>query len=132
MFAIGMTKLQLDDAVGGEEVSLEVDGGVGAQKDDKTAKEVRKSLLTTLRNKFEAGPAGDEPLKDEPDVKTEEMTPAKKVARGTTQSQMPNPTVKDGVKEIKEEVKEEAKDETEVKPAVDEKTAARKRTRGAR
>lgn len=50
MLNIGMTKLQLDDAVGGEEITL--DGEIN--KDDHTAKEVKKSLLTTLRNKFEA------------------------------------------------------------------------------
>lgn len=53
MLNIGITKLQLDDAVGGEEITL--DGEAGPQKDDQTAKEVRKSLLTTLRNKFDAG-----------------------------------------------------------------------------
>lgn len=53
MLNIGLTKLQLDDAVGGEEITL--DGEVNNGKDDQTAKEVRKSLLTTLRNKFEAG-----------------------------------------------------------------------------
>lgn len=52
MLNIGMTKLQLDDAVGGEEITL--DGEAGS-KEDNTAKEVRKSLLTTLRNKFDAG-----------------------------------------------------------------------------
>lgn len=117
MFAIGMTKLQLDDAVGGEEVSLEVDGG--APKDDKTAKEVRKSLLTTLRNKFEAAP-GDA-IKEEVEIETEEMTPAKKVARGTIQSQVPVTT------EIKGDVEAE-----EAKVEVDQKPAARKRTRGAK
>ena len=39
MFAIGSTKLKLDDAVGGEETSLEIDGGAAAAaKEDKTAK----------------------------------------------------------------------------------------------
>ncbi|OCF58061.1 hypothetical protein L486_04089 [Kwoniella mangroviensis CBS 10435] len=52
MLAIGMTKLQLDDAVGGEEITL--DGADNSGQDDKTAKETRKSLLTTLRNKFVA------------------------------------------------------------------------------
>lgn len=58
MLNIGLTKLKLDDAVGGEEITL--DGEAGS-KDDKTAKEVRKSLLTTLRNKFDAGavPSGN-------------------------------------------------------------------------
>lgn len=51
MLNIGITKLKLDDAVGGEEITLGGDGG----NEDKTAKEARKSLLTTLRNKFEAG-----------------------------------------------------------------------------
>ena len=54
MLNIGLTKLQLDDAVGGEEIAL--DGEATNGKDDQTAKEVRKSLITTLRNKFEAGP----------------------------------------------------------------------------
>lgn len=58
---IGMTKLQLDDAVGGEEVTLDGEGG---SKDDQTAKEVRKSLLTKLRNKFEAG-AGEKDAAEE-------------------------------------------------------------------
>jgi len=53
MLNIGLTKLQLDDAVGGEEITL--DGEASNGKEDQTAKEVRKSLLTTLRNKFEAG-----------------------------------------------------------------------------
>ncbi|WVF67108.1 hypothetical protein IAT40_001853 [Kwoniella sp. CBS 6097] len=57
MLAIGMTKLQLDDAVGGEEIAL--DGTDNAGQDDKTAKEARRSLLTTLRNKFEAEGDGD-------------------------------------------------------------------------
>jgi len=87
MFAIGMTKLQLDDAVGGEEVTLEVDGT--GQKDDKTAKEVRKSLLTTLRNKFEAAPAGEVAVEE---VKTEEEAPEKKVARGTQGQANATPT----------------------------------------
>ncbi|KAK8861446.1 hypothetical protein IAR55_002265 [Kwoniella newhampshirensis] len=52
MLAIGMTKLQLDDAVGGEEITL--DGQDNSGSDDKTAKEARRSLLTTLRNKFVA------------------------------------------------------------------------------
>nr|XP_019012216.1 uncharacterized protein I206_03060 [Kwoniella pini CBS 10737]OCF50997.1 hypothetical protein I206_03060 [Kwoniella pini CBS 10737] len=52
MLAIGLTKLQLDDAVGGEEITL--DGADNSGQDDKTAKETRKSLLTTLRNKFVA------------------------------------------------------------------------------
>jgi len=128
-----MTKLQLDDAVGGEEVSLEVDGGAGAQKDDKTAKEVRKSLLTTLRNKFEAGPAVEEPIKEESEDVKEEMTPAKKVARGTIQSQLPTADVKEIKGEV-EEAKGKVKDEIEVDPIVDvdDKPAARKRTRGAK
>ena len=64
MLNIGVTKLRLDDAVGGGEqgVAGTTDGGAptlngeaGAQKDDQTAKEMKKSLLTTLRNKFVAG-----------------------------------------------------------------------------
>jgi len=55
MLSIGQHKLQLDDAVGGDEIALDGDVGPGAQKDDKTAKEMKKSLLTTLRNKFHAG-----------------------------------------------------------------------------
>lgn len=50
MLEIGLTKLQLDDMVGGEEITL--DGTDGAGADDKTAKETRKSLLTQLRTKF--------------------------------------------------------------------------------
>lgn len=66
MLNIGMTKLKLDDAVGGEEITLDGEGG---SKDDKTAKEVRKSLLTKLRNKFEAGHAGrPDPIKEEKEV----------------------------------------------------------------
>ena len=47
MFKIGETKLLLDDAVGGEIVAEGEEG-----KPDKTANEVKKSLLKTLRNKF--------------------------------------------------------------------------------
>ena len=54
MLNIGLSKLQLDDAVGGDEIAL--DGEATNSKDDQTAKEVRKSLITTLRNKFEAEP----------------------------------------------------------------------------
>ena len=83
MLAIGVTKLQLDDAVGGEAI---VDGGQGGQ-DDKTAKEVRKSLLTTLRNKFDGGPGGEatamEAIKEETEA---QATPVKKKARGATQA----------------------------------------------
>lgn len=69
MLNIGITKLQLDDAVGGEEIAL--DGEAGAGKDDKTAKEMRKSLLTTLRNKFDlGGPAQGSSMED---IKEEEM-----------------------------------------------------------
>lgn len=72
---IGLTKLKLDDAVGGEGASLEDTG-----KEDQTAKEVRKSLITTLRNKFENGPVKME-VKGEEDeeVKQEEVgkTPVK-------------------------------------------------------
>ncbi len=80
MLAIGDTKLQLDDAVGGEEVTLDGEAGGAAQKEDKTAKEVRKSLLTTLRNKFDAGkapPADDEVI----EIKDEDEPPVKKIAR---------------------------------------------------
>ena len=72
MLNIGMTKLQLDDAVGGEEITLGTEGG---SKDDKTAKEVRKSLLTKLRTKFEAGDANRPdsiPESEEPTFKNEE------------------------------------------------------------
>lgn len=76
-----MTKLQLDDAVGGQE--KQEDG-----KDDNTSKEVRKSLLTTLRNKFEAG--GDvmevipEIKEEEKEVKKEEKVKKEvKKARGS-------------------------------------------------
>ncbi|WVQ73693.1 hypothetical protein IAR50_003273 [Cryptococcus sp. DSM 104548] len=50
MLDIGLAKLQLDDMVGGEEVTN--DGTDGGNGDDKTAKETRKSLLTQLRTKF--------------------------------------------------------------------------------
>ena len=96
MLAIGVTKLQLDDAVGGEEVAAEADAAGPNSKDDKTAREVKKSLLTTLRNKFEAkdenGEAKPESIKVEhrdEDVKEEENVemsepekPEKKKARG--------------------------------------------------
>jgi SWI/SNF-related matrix-associated actin-dependent regulator 1 of chromatin subfamily A len=83
MLNIGLTKLKLDHAVGGEETSL----GDGA-KEDQTAKEVRKSLITTLRNKFEAGPVKGETsnaikseVKVDEDVKTEVGSTPVKVAR---------------------------------------------------
>lgn len=99
MLAIGITKLQLDDAVGGEEITLDGEAGGAAQKEDKTAKEVRKSLLTTLRNKFDAGPKGMDKVEEKEEdtlvdgngggVKEEEtMTPVKKVARSAA-SQLP-------------------------------------------
>ena len=75
MLNIGLTKLKLDDAVGGEGVSLEDTG-----KEDQTAKEVRKSLITTLRNKFENGPVKTEVKGEaEDEVKEEEVgkTPVK-------------------------------------------------------
>ena len=53
MLAIGETKLQLDDAVGGDEITLDGEIAGPAQKDDKMAKEMKKSLLTTLRNRFD-------------------------------------------------------------------------------
>lgn len=91
MLAIGVTKLQLDDAVGGEEITLDGEAGGTAQKDDKTAKEVRKSLLTKLRNKFEAAPSSDpirEVREDEESKEEEEtMTPVKKIARGSVSTQ---------------------------------------------
>lgn len=43
ILSIGMTKLQLDDKIAADD---------GAAGDDNTAKEVKKSLLTTLRTKF--------------------------------------------------------------------------------
>lgn len=61
---IGVTKLQLDDMVGGE--------------DENTAQEVKKSLLKTLRSKFEAG---DDGVEEEDDVVEEIGTQVKK-ARG--------------------------------------------------
>jgi len=69
MLNIGATKLQLDDAVGGEEITL--DGEAGPAKEDMVAKEVRKSLLTTLRNKFDAGGDG---AKTNGDAKLEGVT----------------------------------------------------------
>jgi SWI/SNF-related matrix-associated actin-dependent regulator 1 of chromatin subfamily A len=67
MLNIGMTKLRLDDAVGGGEESTAPTTAGGAptlsgeagQKDDQTAKEMKKSLLTTLRNKFVEGNGED-------------------------------------------------------------------------
>lgn len=89
---IGLTKLKLDDAVGGEGASLEDTG-----KEDQTAKEVRKSLITTLRNKFENGPVKSEVKNEvEEDIKEEQevgKTPVK-IARAAG---------------VKEEVKGESK-----------------------
>jgi SWI/SNF-related matrix-associated actin-dependent regulator 1 of chromatin subfamily A len=97
MLNIGLTKLKLDDAVGGEEVTLDAgEGAAGPGKDDKTAKEVRKSLLTTLRHKFEAG--GEEGTKIESIAEDlgegaidgqPRKAPVKKTARGGAASQMP-------------------------------------------
>lgn len=83
MLNIGLTKLQLDDAVGGEEITLDGEANVG--KDEQTAKEVRKSLLTTLRNKFEAGGEAKPDEGDRKDVeKIEEIkTPMVKKARAS-------------------------------------------------
>ena len=82
MLSIGVTKLQLDDAVGGDEAALDGEGN----KEDNTAKEMRKSLLTTLRNKFDAG-AGGESLangkeEDRASEEEEEKSQVKK-ARGS-------------------------------------------------
>lgn len=93
MLAIGASKLKLDDAVGGEEITLDGEAGGAAQQDDKTAKEVRKSLLTTLRNKFESGVGGkmEEVKEEDGDVEVKEVTDEKatplKKARGVTASQ---------------------------------------------
>jgi SWI/SNF-related matrix-associated actin-dependent regulator 1 of chromatin subfamily A len=82
MLNIGMTKLQLDDAVGGEEITLDGEGG---SKDDKTAKEVRKSLLTKLRTKFEAGDANrPDSILEEPTYKDEEDSSDDKAGVGAT------------------------------------------------
>jgi SWI/SNF-related matrix-associated actin-dependent regulator 1 of chromatin subfamily A len=93
MLNIGLTKLKLDDAVGGEGASLEDTG-----KEDQTAKEVRKSLITTLRNKFENGPVKMEVRGEvDADIKEEEVGVWKntaKVARAAG---------------VKQEVKEETK-----------------------
>lgn len=54
ILSIGLTKLQLDDMVGGDTAETNdavAEGGIAG--DDKTAKDVKKSLLTTLRHKFE-------------------------------------------------------------------------------
>lgn len=106
MLNIGLTKLQLDDAVGGEEITL--DGEANNGKDDQTAKEARKSLLTTLRNKFEAGGAKavDVESEEEPGLKEEpaEATPTKKKARaGISASQVKEEEVQEWT-EGKEEV----------------------------
>lgn len=52
--AIGQTKLQLDDMVGGDGVATGAGTPATDASDDKTAAEVKKSLLKTLRTKFEA------------------------------------------------------------------------------
>lgn len=54
ILSIGMTKLQLDDKIAADE---------GAD-DQKTATEVKKSLLTTLKSKFQDD-GEDEPMEDE-------------------------------------------------------------------
>ncbi|KAL1410352.1 DNA-dependent ATPase fun30 [Vanrija albida] len=86
ILSIGLTKLQLDDMVGGEGSGAATpgDGGGG---DDKTAKEMKKSLLTTLRKKFEdqgdSKAAEDAQAVDE-DTVMEEMTATQvKKARGS-------------------------------------------------
>ena len=84
MLAIGQTKLKLDDAVGGEEIAL---GDADGSKDDQTAKEVRTSLITSLRNKFDHVA---QPLDTSAGSVEEESTgptamdesPRKKIARG--------------------------------------------------
>jgi len=88
MLNIGLTKLQLDDAVGGDEAGPTLDEG----NDDKQAKAMRKSLLTKLRNKFEEGESvavinGNGDKKEELEVvkeETDQETPgsAVKKARG--------------------------------------------------
>lgn len=89
--AIGQTKLQLDDMVGGDGVATEAGTPATDASDDKTAAEVKKSLLKTLRNKFEAegggggegeaGESGDVEMKDKEE---EEVAPSSqpKRARG--------------------------------------------------
>ncbi|EJT46430.1 chromosome organization and biogenesis -related protein [Trichosporon asahii var. asahii CBS 2479] len=52
--AIGQTKLQLDDMVGGDGVATGAGTPATDASEDKTAAEVKKSLLKTLRTKFEA------------------------------------------------------------------------------
>lgn len=64
ILAIGVTKLQLDDMVGGE--------------DDNTTQEVKKSLLTTLRSKFEERGDDDVVEKEE----EEQLSTQVKRARG--------------------------------------------------
>jgi SWI/SNF-related matrix-associated actin-dependent regulator 1 of chromatin subfamily A len=91
MLNIGLTKLKLDDAVGGEGASLEDTG-----KEDQTAKEVRKSLITTLRNKFENGPVKME-VKGEVDADIKEEEVGK------------NPVKIVRAAGVKQEVKEETK-----------------------
>ena len=79
---------------------------------------MRKSLLSTLRNKFEAAPGSADAIQEEDESVTElkaAPTPAKKVARGATQAQR-TPGKKaeedgdedDDVVEIKVDVAEEA------------------------
>ena len=75
ILSIGVTKLQLDDMVGGTDTPESgsiVEGG--AADDEKTAKEMKKSLLTTLRKKFEA--EGDAAKDDDDEAaKAEDDTP---------------------------------------------------------
>lgn len=65
-----MTKLQLDDMVGGEE------------NDEATAQQVKKSLLTTLRSKFEAKDTGVEEEEDDIEITGESAGTQVKRARG--------------------------------------------------
>ena len=88
MLSIGETKLRLDDAVGGDEIALDSTDGAG--KDDQTAKEVRRSLLTTLRNKFDAAPEAEaNGHKAEEGAVAVEETPTKRVARGSLRDDGP-------------------------------------------
>jgi SWI/SNF-related matrix-associated actin-dependent regulator 1 of chromatin subfamily A len=66
ILSIGMTKLQLDDKIAADE------GG----NDEQTAKEVKKSLLTTLKSKFQDD-GEDEPMEEE----AEEELPSTQVKR---------------------------------------------------
>lgn len=94
MFKIGETKLLLDDAVGGEIVAEGEEG-----KPDKTANEVKKSLLKTLRNKFATEEDGKVQT---PPVKAEEIVKAEGIIKSEESALMAEPTKAEGATEAKQ------------------------------